>query len=71
MAALGAWKQSLRLTKRPRSLVFSMIFWKWNRMTLAVAGVLLDWSRFMQNNVISGADDNLSKFIEENPEYKK
>ena len=45
-------------------------FWKWSRMALGVPGVLLGWSSFMQNKVSAGANDNLTKFIEENPEYK-
>ncbi|VAW41084.1 Ketosteroid isomerase-related protein [hydrothermal vent metagenome] len=48
----------------------SFDLWRWTRMALGPAGVLLGWSSFMQKKVRKTAVSGLDKFIANHPEYQ-
>ena len=46
-------------------------FWRWSGMALGTIGKLMGWTPFIHSKVKATAAQNLSKFINEHPEYKQ
>ncbi len=44
--------------------------WRWSRMALGVNGLLLGWTKPVQNKIHKLARYNLEKFMEAHPEYR-
>lgn len=42
----------------------SFDFWKWSRQALGFPGLLLGWSKFLQNKVREQAHENMQRFID-------
>lgn len=48
----------------------SFDLWKWSRMALGSAGILLGWSSLLKDKIKTNAFSQLKRFIETHPEYK-
>lgn len=48
----------------------SFDLWRWSRMALGPAGLLLGWSPIIHNKIRGIATSSLRKFIDEYPNYK-
>lgn len=48
----------------------SFDLWRWSRMALGAPGILLGWTNMMQQKVHDSALHSLTKFIENNAEYR-
>lgn len=46
-------------------------FWRWSGMALGTIGKLMGWTPLIHSKVRATAAQNLSKFINEHPEYKQ
>ena len=46
-------------------------FWRWSRMALGPAGLLLGWSGVIRSKVVAGANKALSDFIDIHPQYQQ
>ncbi len=48
----------------------SFSLWRWSGMALGPAGLILGWTPFMKSKIRAMAATNLTKFIQEHPEYR-
>ena len=45
-------------------------FWRWTRMALGPAGLVLGWTPMIRNKVQTTASQRLARFIQAHPEYQ-